>query len=135
MFVVACTQPGYPGIDSPNSGGGTAKDKNIIAYIDQRLEEEYYWLDEVVEKQQQFNRNLKWDNYLDNALGKLNTNTDDGYVNSKGERVFYSYIRDITSGTRACSFSRCYLRLDIPVAVLNKINSNIHTPWCTYNLT
>lgn len=101
LFVVACTQPGYPGIDSPNSGGGTAKDKNIIAYIDQRLEEEYYWLDEVVEKQQQFNRNLKWDNYLDNALGKLNTNTDDGYVNSKGERVFYSYIRDITSGTRA----------------------------------
>ena len=58
-------------------------------------------MDEVVEKQQQFNRNLKWDNYLDNALGKLNSNTDDGYVNSKGERVFYSYIRDITSGTRA----------------------------------
>lgn len=101
LLVVACTKSPYPGIDSPNNIGGTAKDQNIIAYIDKRLEGEYYWLDEVVEKRSQFNRNLKWDSYLDNTLGRLKTNGDDGYVNSKGQRAFYSYIRDVSSTTRA----------------------------------
>ena len=101
LLLIACTTPGYPGIDTPNIGGNTDKDRNIIAYIDQRLEKEYYWLDEVEEKRAQFNRNAKWDNYLSEALNRLSTNTDDGYVNNKGQRVFYSYIRDITSQTRA----------------------------------
>ena len=101
LLAVACTQPYYPSIDNPNYGGGTAKDQNIIAYIDQRLEGEYYWLDEVAEKRNMFPRNMTWNNYLDASLQMLNTNGDDGYINNKGQRVFYSYIRDITATTRA----------------------------------
>lgn len=101
LLAAACAQPYSPSIDIPNPGGGTAKDKNIIAYIDQRLESEYYWLDEVVEQSSSFNRNLPWDSYLGDALSRLDSNEDDGYVNSKGQRVFYSYIREIASQTRS----------------------------------
>ena len=101
LIFVACTQPQYPGIDSPNVIGGSDKDQNIILYINHRLEKEYYWLDEVEEKKSQFNRNAKWENYLDESLSRLSTNTDDGYVNQKGQRVFYSYIKDISAQTRA----------------------------------
>lgn len=100
LLAVACTQPGYPDIDNPQQGG-SANDRKIIDYIDQRLSQEYYWLDEVEEKQSRFNRNLKWENYLDASLAMLTTNSDDGYINGKGQRVFYSYIRKSNSTTRA----------------------------------
>ncbi|MBO5831319.1 MAG: PDZ domain-containing protein [Alistipes sp.] len=101
LLIVACTQPHYPGIDNPNYGGGTTLDRDIISYIDKRLVEEYYWLDEVVQKSNSFNPNLKWSDYLNTTLSLLTTNTDDGYVNGKGQRVFYSYIREVASQTRA----------------------------------
>ena len=87
LLAVACTRPGYPDIDNPQQGG-SANDRKIIDYIDQRLSQEYYWLDEVEEKQSRFNRNLKWENYLDASLAMLSTNSDDGYINSKGQRIF-----------------------------------------------
>lgn len=101
LFAVACTQPYYAGVDNPHQGGGTSVDRNIIGYIDTRLQEEYYWLDEVEEKSNQFNRNVEWERYLDNALMRLTTNVDDGYVNGKGQRVFYSYIRENKASTRS----------------------------------
>ena len=101
LLFASCTSPGYPGIDTPHYNGNTSTDRTIISYIDQRLAEEYYWLDEVKEKSHNFNRNVKWENYLDNSLRLLNTNLDDGYVNNKGQRTFYSYIREISSNTRA----------------------------------
>ena len=41
MLVAACTTPSYPSIDQPSTGSNTQKDRDIIAYIDERLETEY----------------------------------------------------------------------------------------------
>lgn len=100
LLFAACMQPSYPGIDHPSGGGNSADDRNIIDYIDQRLSNEYYWLDEVERWSNSFNRNLSWEEYLQSSLSLLRTNTDDGYVTKKGQRVFYSYIRDIGASTR-----------------------------------
>ncbi|MBR3590814.1 MAG: hypothetical protein IKL43_07395, partial [Alistipes sp.] len=69
IFALACTSPYIPSIDNPSYP--TDEDLDIIAYIDKRLAEEYYWLDEVVEKSSSFNRRLKWEEYLDNSLLRL----------------------------------------------------------------
>ena len=99
MLCVSCTQQPYSGIDAP-SGSRPTTDNAIVSYIDQRLEQEYYWLDEVKQKKSSFNRYLPWDQYLNHVLSKLTTNEDDGSYNSKGQRSYYSYIRDVTA-TRA----------------------------------
>ena len=99
MLCAACTQQPYSGIDAPSNARPNTEDA-IISYIDQRLEQEYYWLDEVKLKRSMFNRRLPWDQYLSHALSKLTTNEDDGSYNSKGQRSYYSYIRDVTA-TRA----------------------------------
>lgn len=118
MLLVACTQPSYPGIDRPSGGGNTAEDQSIIDYIDQRLENEYYWLDEVGEKVNTFNRNVAWENYLSQTLSRLESNTDDGYINSKGQRVFYSYISEYQSSTRA-SVSGFGIELHYTIVVID----------------
>ncbi|MBO7262024.1 MAG: PDZ domain-containing protein [Alistipes sp.] len=122
LLAVACTQPGYPDIDNPQQGG-SAEDRKIIDYIDQRLSQEYYWLDEVEEKQSRFNRNLKWENYLDASLAMLSTNSDDGYINSKGQRVFYSYIRKSNSTTRA-TVAGFGIGLHYTIAVIDSENQH-----------
>ena len=99
-MLVACTTPSYPsGIDRPATI--TELDREVIAYIDKRLSEEYYWLDEVQERSASFNRNVEWSKYLSSTLNALTTNVDDGYRNNKGARVFYSYIRSVEDGSRA----------------------------------
>lgn len=122
LLAVACTQPGYPDIDNPQQGG-SANDRKIIDYIDQRLSQEYYWLDEVEEKQSRFNRNLKWENYLDASLAMLSTNSDDGYINNKGQRVFYSYIRKSNSTTRA-TVAGFGIGLHYTIAVIDSENQH-----------
>lgn len=102
FVVVGCMSPTYPSIDVP-SGGTDASDRQIIDYIDKRLEEEYYWLDEVMERGGSFNRTVQWEKYLNNSLQRLTTNADDGYVNAKGQRIFYSYIRDVNGDTRTAT--------------------------------
>lgn len=102
LVAGACTSSSYPNIDRPSTGG-SGEDRSIIAYIDQRLEEEYYWLDEVIERGGSFDRGVKWGNYLAASLGRLETNSDDGYINSKGQRVLYSYIREYKSSTRSAT--------------------------------
>lgn len=103
MLIAACTMPYYPGVDTPGTTQNGQSDKDIIAYIDQRLAEEYYWLDEVEVKSHMFDRvHLKWDEYLGSSLSMLSTNDDDGYINSSGKRIFYSYIRKVpNTATRA----------------------------------
>ena len=102
LLFAACTSPSYPGIDSPTYSPNSQTDKDIIAYIDQRLEEEYYWLDEVVEKSHLFDREYKkWNDYLPASLNILTTNVDDGSVKSNGQRSFYSYISEYQASTRA----------------------------------
>lgn len=94
LLTVSCTQPS--GIDD-GSGVRQITEDAVISYIDQRLEQEYYWLDEVNKKRTLFNRRLAWDKYLNHALSKLTTNEDDGSYNSKGQRSYYSYIREVTT--------------------------------------
>ena len=102
LLCAACTRNPYPGIDTPIQNPNTDMDKDIIAYIDQRLVEEYYWLDEVEEKSYLFDREYsKWSDYLNSSLSKLTTNLDDGYVKSDGQRSFYSYISELSPSTRA----------------------------------
>lgn len=101
LLLAACTKA-TPGIDNPNPGPNRQIDRDIIAYIDKRLTEEYYWLDEVEQKSDLFDReHCQWSDYLANSLSKLKTNSDDGYVKSNGQRSFYSYIREYTTSTRA----------------------------------
>lgn len=102
VLVVACTTPSYPGVDYPSFSQNTQVDKDIIAYIDQRLEQEYYWLDEVKQKSYLFDREYKkWNEYFASSLNMLETNMDDGYVNDNGRRSFYSYITEYQTSTRA----------------------------------
>lgn len=101
VMAVSCTSP-----SSYIDGGGSRPsyyDSDIIDYIDKRLTEEYYWLDEVVEKRSMFNRNTTWDRYLPSVLGMLTTNEDDGGVNNNGVRAYYSYIKEIEDTTRAAT--------------------------------
>ena len=96
MLSVSCTQQPYSGIDTPSTSRPNSEDA-IIAYIDQRLEQEYYWLDEVKQKSSLFNRRMQWSGYLNHVLSKLTTNEDDGSYNSKGQRSYYSYIREVNA--------------------------------------
>ena len=100
LMGVSCTSPQYSSIDTPPTPKPKG-DSEVISYIDKRLEEEYYWLDEVLERRAYFDRSLSWDKYLTHALSKLKTNDDDGYFNSQGQRGYYSYIRELSSTTRA----------------------------------
>ena len=78
VLVVACTSPSYPGFDYPSFSQNTQVDRDVIAYIDQRLEQEYYWLDEVKQKSYLFDREYKkWNEYLASSLNQLETNMDD----------------------------------------------------------
>lgn len=122
MLIVACASPSYPGIDNPTPGGGP-DNRNIIAYIDQRLEEEYYWLDEVLIKGGSFNRHMAWDGYLPAALARLTTNSDDGYIKSNGQRAFYSYIRKSNDTTRATE-EGFGIALHYTIAVIDKDNGH-----------
>jgi C-terminal processing protease CtpA/Prc len=103
LLVASCTQNRYSSIDHPSTISPNSQlDRDIIAYIDQRLEEEYYWLDEVNERGYMFERDTKkWSEYLPSALSMLRTNGDDGYIKSNGQRAFYSYIREYEPTTRA----------------------------------
>lgn len=121
LFLVACARPSYPGIDRPSTGGNTAEDQLIIDYVDQRLEYEYYWLDEVRGKCNSFDRRVEWEDYLSNTLGRLETNRDDGYVNNNGQRIFYSYIREIPSDTRA-EVSGFGIDLHYTILIINQDN-------------
>lgn len=118
-MLVACTTPSYPsGIDRPATI--TELDREVIAYIDKRLSEEYYWLDEVQEHSGSFNRNMEWSKYLNSTLNVLTTNVDDGYRNNKGARVFYSYIRNVDADTRSGSMVSGFgIDLHYTIAKLN----------------
>ncbi|MBO7190106.1 MAG: PDZ domain-containing protein [Alistipes sp.] len=96
LLCGSCAKQPYSGMDVPSSTQPTTENE-IISYIDKRLEDEYYWLDEVNQKRSLFNRRLPWEQYLHHALSKLTTNEDDGSYNSQGQRSYYSYIRDVTA--------------------------------------
>lgn len=121
LLGVACANPPYSGIDEPSSSKPST-DNEIISYIDQRLEDEYYWLDEVHHKKSLFNQRLPWDEYLPHALSKLTTNEDDGGYNSNGQRRYYSYIRQLDATTRS-EVSGLGIVLHYTILIMDRANS------------
>ena len=82
----------------------------VVQWVDERLVEEYYWLDEYNEKRNTFDFTLSYDKFLSQSLLSLTTNEYDGGYDSKGNRYIYSYIQKTSgggasSGTRASSVS------------------------------
>ena len=71
----------------------------VVKWVDQRLQDEYYWLDEYKEKLNTFDYTLAYDKFLSTSLLSMTTNMEDGYV-VKGTRYLYSYITQ-ESATRA----------------------------------
>lgn len=100
----------------------------VVQWIDERLMEEYYWLDEYNEKRNTFDFTLSADRFLSQSLLSLTTNIDDGGYDSKGNRYVYSYIQKISgggtsSGTRATSVSGYGLFLASTVWLLEENGS------------
>ncbi len=71
----------------------------VVKWVDQRLQDEYYWLDEYKEKLNTFDYTLAYDKFLSTSLLSMTTNMEDGYV-VKDTRYLYSYITQ-ESATRA----------------------------------
>ena len=83
---------------------GGAEDP-VVTWVDKRLTNEYYWLDEYKEKRPTFDFSLTYDRFLSSSLLSLTTNEMDGGRNSDGTRYIYSYIvrtgpAGSSSGTR-----------------------------------
>lgn len=100
----------------------------VVQWVDERLQQEYYWLDEYNEKRNTFDFTLSYDKYLSQTLLSLTTNIDDGGYDSKGNRYVYSYIQKISgggtsSGTRATSVSGYGLFLASTVWLLEENGS------------
>ena len=80
----------------------------VVQWIDERLQKEYYWMDEYNEKHDTFDYTLSYDKFLSQSLLSLTTNELDGGRDAKGDRYLYSYIEKVggsgsSSGTRASS--------------------------------
>ncbi|MBO4992625.1 MAG: PDZ domain-containing protein, partial [Alistipes sp.] len=75
---------------------------DVVEWMDGRLQDEYYWLDEYIEKRGTFDFSLEYDEFLSSALLSMTTNMDDGGVYEDGERYIFSYIdRESTGETRS----------------------------------
>ena len=72
----------------------------VVIWVDERLQTEYYWLDEYNAKHNTFDFTLSADKFLSQSLLSLTTNTMDGGYYDDGERYIYSYI-DLVSGSEA----------------------------------
>ena len=72
----------------------------VTIWVDERLQTEYYWLDEYNAKHSDFDFTLRYDKFLEQSLLSLTTNTMDGGYYDNGERYIYSYI-DLVSGSEA----------------------------------
>lgn len=100
----------------------------VVQWIDERLMEEYYWLDEYNAKHNSFDFTLSADRFLSQSLLSLTTNIDDGGYDSRGNRYVYSYIQQISGGgtsssTRATSVSGYGLFLASTVWLLEENGS------------
>lgn len=76
---------------------------DVVKWVDERLQKEYYWLDEYNQKLSLFDYSLAYDKYLSSTLMSLTTNMGDGGVYSDGSRYIYSYIIRESSNTGSSS--------------------------------
>lgn len=77
----------------------------VVIWVDERLQQEYYWLDEYNQKHSDFDFTLTYDKFLSQTLLSLTTNTMDGGVDARGNRYLYSYV-ELVSGSNGASSSR-----------------------------
>ena len=89
-------------IEVVQSTGSTDK---VVQWVDERLQKEYYWLDEYCEKLTSFDYSLAYDKFLSSALLSLTTNGADGGVDN-GSRYIYSYITREKKDTGTSSQTR-----------------------------
>ena len=76
----------------------------VVIWVDERLQQEYYWLDEYNAKHSDFDFTLKYDKFLEKSLLSLESNYMDGGGSGK-DRYLYSYI-ELISGSEGSSSSR-----------------------------
>lgn len=76
-----------------------------VEWIDQSLQDDYYWLDEYVEKRGTFDFSLAYDKFLSSSLLSLSTNGDDGGVDADGDRYIFSYVDRKENSTRSDVFA------------------------------
>ncbi len=104
LAMVACSDDPTAN-DNPDKPT-TKEISKVVEWMDGRLKNEYYWLDEYNEKHSSFDLTLAWDKFLDATLKKLTTNSDDGSI-IDGTRHFYTTVyRDekddvVASATRS----------------------------------
>ena len=67
----------------------------VVDWIDDRLSNEYYWLDEYNQMvaDGKVDYSLAYDKFLSTHLLAMKTNMDDGYVDYQGKRKLYSNIQ------------------------------------------
>lgn len=73
--------------------------------MDDRLQKEYYWMDEYNQKRSTFDMTVAWDKYLGISLAKMTTNSDDG-SGSGSNRHLYTFIQRKKVGSAAATMTR-----------------------------
>ena len=108
VAFAGCTDDG--GTDKPNNNTTTTPEEpqpepdkpkvepnEVTKWVDERLQNEYYWLDIYKANIDKFDYSLDYDKFLSTSLLSLTGNEMDGYT-SNGTRYLYSYItRESTS--------------------------------------
>ena len=84
-------QPSEPEEPKPEPEKPKVEPNEVTKWVDERLQDEYYWLDIYKENIDKFDYSLDYDKFLSTSLLSLTGNEMDGYV-SGGTRYLYSYI-------------------------------------------
>ena len=94
------SEPEEPEEPKPEPEKPKVEPNEVTAWVDQRLQDEYYWLDIYKENIDKFDYSLDYDKFLSTSLLSLTGNEMDGYT-SNGTRYLYSYITRESTGRAA----------------------------------
>ena len=94
------SEPEEPEEPTPEPEKPKVEPNEVTAWVDQRLQDEYYWLDIYKENIDKFDYSLDYDKFLSTSLLSLTGNEMDGYT-SNGTRYLYSYITRESTGRAA----------------------------------
>ena len=93
-------QPSEPEEPKPEPEKPKVEPNEVTKWVDERLQNEYYWLDIYKANIDNFDYSLDYDKFLSTSLLSLTGNEMDGYV-SNGTRYLYSYITRESTGRAA----------------------------------
>ena len=94
------SEPEEPEEPTPEPEKPKVEPNEVTAWVDQRLQDEYYWLDIYKENIDKFDYSLDYDKFRSTSLLSLTGNEMDGYT-SNGTRYLYSYITRESTGRAA----------------------------------